>query len=103
MTAQRLGRALRGSGRLAGATSTPTSVGSLSRAVGHALLDPAEERAVGVGVFLEAQAAAVLDGDGGLPEEQAFLRGGGEDAPAAGVLDDRAVVGLRGRRRRRRA
>src|SRR6185436_12871806 len=61
--------------------------------VGHASSDPAEQEGVGVGVFFEAEAAAVFYGEGGFFEEEAFFGGGGEDSAGFGVFEDGEVVG----------
>src|SRR5207244_12014934 len=64
-------------------------------AVRRALGDPAAQQSVFIRVGVHPHAAAVGDAVGGLHQEQAALRGGGEQPSAAGFLDQELVILLR--------
>src|SRR2546430_11113896 len=66
--------------------------GFVGDGVGHAFAQPADEDFVGFRTVLEAEAAFVRDRSGGLLNDEAFVRRGGKQAPAARVLDLQPVV-----------
>ena len=70
-------------------------VGSFGRLEGHAAANPGDDGFVGFRARLETLTAAVIDGHGGLEQNQAFFRRAGKDATAAGFLHDFGVIGFR--------